>query len=138
MKFYCVTIIFDLQIFDNETKSLLIFFFCCCFEICTRMRFVSLVFPNERYISTSLLKFTALHYGNLSSSSIDKLYLSQGSSNMLFRFFRFFFYVYFIKAFFKNILNNFLIQLSQDILMNIRQNLKKREQFFHPILCMIF
>ena len=39
---------YDLQDFDNETTTLLIFF-----EIYTEMHFVSLVFVNERNITTS-------------------------------------------------------------------------------------
>ena len=50
MKFYCVTNIFNLYIFDNETPALLIFF-----EICKEMHFASSFFLNERNITTSLL-----------------------------------------------------------------------------------
>ena len=50
MKFYFVTSIFDLHIFDNETMVLLKFF-----QISTEMSFVSLFFLNERNITTSLL-----------------------------------------------------------------------------------
>ena len=50
MKFYYVTNIFDLHIFDNETSGLLEFF-----QISTEMHFVSLFFLNERNITTSLL-----------------------------------------------------------------------------------
>ena len=50
MKFYYVTNIFDLHIFDNETTALLKFF-----QISTEMHFVSLFFLNERNITTSLL-----------------------------------------------------------------------------------
>ena len=74
MKFYYVRNIFDLHIFDNETKALLKFF-----EISTEIYFVSLVFLNERNITTSLLmihlKCTVAHYANLNSNSINKLYL---------------------------------------------------------------
>ena len=63
MKFYIVTNIFDLHTFDNETK----------------MDFVSLFFLKERNITSSLLmmhlKCTVVHYDNLNSSSINKLYL---------------------------------------------------------------
>ena len=47
MKFYFITNIFDLCIFDNKTADLLIFF-----EICTEMHFVSLFFLNEKNIIT--------------------------------------------------------------------------------------
>ena len=50
MKFYYITSIFDLHIFDNETTALLKFF-----EISTEMHFVSLFFLNERNIATSPL-----------------------------------------------------------------------------------
>ena len=43
MKFYYVTYIFDLKIFENEMSTLLNFF-----EIWTEMRFVSLFSLNER------------------------------------------------------------------------------------------
>ena len=46
MKFYFITNIFDLYIFDNKTADLLIFF-----EICTEMHFVSLFFLNEKNIT---------------------------------------------------------------------------------------
>ena len=76
------------------------------FQICTEMRFVYLFFLNERNITTSLLmiylKCTVVHYANLNSSSINKLFLNYGLLNMLFRFFRFLIYVYFNEAFVKN------------------------------------
>ena len=50
MKLYYVTNIFDLQIFGNETMTLLKFF-----QICTEMHLVSLFFLNERNIAASLL-----------------------------------------------------------------------------------
>ena len=48
INFHHVTNFYDLQDFDNETTTLLNFF-----EICTEMHFVSLVFVNERNITTS-------------------------------------------------------------------------------------
>ena len=42
MKFYCVTKIFDLHIFDNETIAILKFF-----QISTERHFVSLFFLDE-------------------------------------------------------------------------------------------
>ena len=51
MKFYCVTNIFDLHTFNNETTVLLNFFF----KISTEMHFVSLFFLNKRNITTSHL-----------------------------------------------------------------------------------
>ena len=50
MKFYYVTNIFYLHIFDYETRSLLNFF-----EISTERHFVSIFFLNERNIATSFL-----------------------------------------------------------------------------------
>ena len=88
-KFYYVTIIFDLHIFDKETVALLHFF-----EICIEMHFVSLFFLSERNITSSLLmiylKCTVVHYSNLNSSSINKPFLNYGPLNMLY-FFSFFF-----------------------------------------------
>ena len=86
-KFYYVTNVFNLYIFDKET-ALLIFF-----GICTEMNFVSLFFLNERNITTSLLmihlKCTFVHYANLNSSSLNKPFLNCGPFNMLFLFFFF-------------------------------------------------
>ena len=93
-KFYYVTNMFDLHIIENEifvhiSKKFrrvapLIFF-----EICTDLHFVSLFFLNERNIATFLLmihlKFTVVHYANLNSSSINKLFLNYGLLNMLFQ-----------------------------------------------------
>ena len=93
-KFYCVTNMFDLHIIENEIfehiskkfkrVSLLTFF-----EICTDLHFVSLFFLNERNIATSFLmihlKCTVVHYANLNSSSINKLFLNYGLWNMLFQ-----------------------------------------------------
>ena len=115
MKFYYVTIIFDLQIFDNETTALL-----NIFEICTEMCFVSIFFLNERNITTSLLiiatfkEYCFAWYVKLSSRSIIKPFLNDMPPNMLFRFFRFLIYVYFNEAFVKNLSKNyFLIQISK-------------------------
>ena len=103
MKFYFITNIFDLCIFDNKTADLLIFF-----EICTEMHFVSLFFLNERNIINPLLMIhlicTAVHYANLNSSSINKPLLNYGPLNLLFCFFRFLIYVYFNEAFVKKIM----------------------------------
>ena len=67
MKFYYVTNIFDLHIFDNEMAVLL-----KCFETCMETHFVSLFFLNERNIATSFLiihlKCSVLHYANLNLS----------------------------------------------------------------------
>ena len=93
-KFYYVTNMFDLHVIENEIfvhiskkfrrVALLIFF-----EICTDLHFVSLFFLNERNIATFLLmihlKFTVVHYANLNSSSINKLFLNYGLLNMLFQ-----------------------------------------------------
>ena len=84
------------------------------------MLFVSLVFLNERNITTSFLilmirlKCTTVHYANLNLSTINKPFLNYGPMNMLSHFFRFFIYVYFNKAFLKNFIKNsqFLIQIS--------------------------
>ena len=103
MKFFYVTNIFDLDIFDNETASLLKFL-----EICTEMHFVSLFFLKERNIATSLLmiclKCTAVHYANLNSSFINKPFLNYELQNMLFPFFRFLIDIYFNEAFVKNLM----------------------------------
>ena len=100
-KFYYVTNIFDLYIFDEETAALLNFF-----KICTEKHFVFLFFLNERNITTSLLmihlKCTVVHYSNLNSSSINKPFLIYGWLNMLFLFsffFLFLVYIYFNEAF---------------------------------------
>ena len=78
------------------------------FEICTEMRFVSLFFLNERNIATILLmihlKCTVLHYADLNSSYVNKPFLNYETLNMLFRFFQFLVYVYFSKAFVKEIM----------------------------------
>ena len=88
-KFYYVTNIFDLHIFDKETVALLNFL-----EICIKKHFVSSFFLNEKSITTSLLmihlKYTIVHYSNLNSSSISKPFLNYGPLNMLF-FFSFFY-----------------------------------------------
>ena len=99
MKFYCVTNIFDLHIFYNETTALLKFF-----EISKEMHFVSLFFLNERNITTSLamihLKCTVAHFANVNSSSIKKLYL--WAVEYAISLFLFLIYVYFNEAFVKN------------------------------------
>ena len=73
MKFCYVTNIFDLRIFENEITALLQFF-----EICAEMYFVSSFFLNQRNITTLLLtihlKCTVMHYTNLNSSCINKLF----------------------------------------------------------------
>ena len=98
-KFYYVTNIFDLHIFDIGTATLLNFF-----EICTEMHFVSLFFLNERNITTSLLmihlKCTVVHYSNLNSSSINKLFLNYERLS-IYIFFQFLIYVHFNEAFVK-------------------------------------
>ena len=105
MKLYYVTNIFDLQFFDNEPTTPLIFF-----ENCTKIHLVSLFFRHERDITTSLLmillKCTVVHYANLNSSSITKSFLNYRPSNMsLFLFFLFISYLYFFnKTFVKNVI----------------------------------
>ena len=69
MKFYCVTNIFDLHTFDNETTVLLKFF-----EISTEMHFVSLFFLNKRNITTSLLMINFKMYCGALCSSIFRLH----------------------------------------------------------------
>ena len=65
MNFYYLTNTFDLLSFDNETTTLLIFFFL----ISTEMHLVSLFLLNERNITVSLLmihlKCTVVHFANL-------------------------------------------------------------------------
>ena len=89
-----VTNVFDLYIFNNGTTALLKFF-----EILMEIHFVSLFFPNERNISTSLLmiqlKCTVVHFANQNSSPIKKPYLRAVEYTISFFFFRFFIYVYF-------------------------------------------
>ena len=114
MKFYYVTNIFDLHIFDNEMTALLKFF-----KICTEMHFVSLFFLSERYITTSLLMIrqcTVVHFANVKLSSINKSFLDCEPLNMLFRFFlvffRFFLFLvcsYFKKAFVKEFIKKLII-----------------------------
>ena len=73
IKFYYVLNIFGPHTLDNERTALL-----KIFEISTKTFFISLVFLNEKNIKTSLLiylKFVVVHYRNLNSSSINKLYL---------------------------------------------------------------
>ena len=74
--------------------SFLIMVFQGC-ESCTEMYFVSLFLLNERNIATSLLmihlKCIVVHYADLNSSSLNKLFLNYGSSNMPFYFFDFLF-----------------------------------------------
>ena len=88
MKFYCITNIFDLRSFDNETATLSNFF-----KIWTEMHIVSLFFLNQKNIATPILiihlKFTVVHYANLNSSSKNKPFLNYGLLNMLSRYFRF-------------------------------------------------
>ena len=61
------------------------------FEICTETYFVSLLFLNQRNITTFLLmmhlKCTVVHYANLNSSSVNKPISNYGLLNVLFRFF---------------------------------------------------
>ena len=68
------------------------------------MPFVSLFFLNERNITTSLLmihlKCTVVHYSNLNSSSINKLFLNYERLSIFF-FFQFLIYVHFNEAFVK-------------------------------------
>ena len=99
-KFYYVTNIFDVHIFDKEMAVHSNFF-----QIYTEMIFFSLFFLNERNIATPLTplfkihsKRTAVHYAYLNSSSINK------PLNMLFRLRRFLVYVYFNKPFVKKVL----------------------------------
>ena len=112
MKFYCITNIFDLRSFDNETATLSNFF-----KIWTEMHIVSLFFLNQKNIATPILiihlKFTVVHYANLNSSSKNKPFLNYGLLNMLSRYFRFHIYVYFNEVFLKNFMRNcyFLIQI---------------------------
>ena len=93
LNFYYVTNVFDLHIFDKEMEALLNFF-----EICTEVHFVSLLFLNERNITTFRfmihLKCTAAHYSVLNSSSIIKSFLNYGPLNIIFLFFQFLIYVY--------------------------------------------
>ena len=113
--FYSISqIFFDLHLVDNETAALLNFF-----EICTDMHFLSLFFLSEKNITTSLLrnittsllmvhlKCTGVHYANLNSSSINRLFLNYTPLNILFRFSRFLVYVYFMKLLSKNLWNNY-------------------------------
>ena len=115
MKFYYVTNIFDLHIFDNETTAILIFF-----QISAAMHFVSLFFLNERNIATSLLmihlKRTVVHYVNLNRSSINKPYLRAVEYTISFLFFFYFLFMFILtrllsKAFQKNY--QYLIQISK-------------------------
>ena len=75
------------------------------FSICTDMHFGSLLFLNERNMTTSLLmihlKYAVVYYTNLNGSSKNKPFLNYGSLKKLLRFFRFLIYVYFNKAFVK-------------------------------------
>ena len=71
--------------FENETTARKFY------EICTGMRFVSIIFLTERDIRTSLLimnlKCTVVRYANLNSISIKKPFLSFFASfNFLFMF----------------------------------------------------
>ena len=102
MRFYYVTNIFDLHIFDNKTTVLSTFF-----EICKEMNFVSFFLNEGNFIISRLmvhLKCTAAaHYTNLNSSSINKPFSNYGPLNMLFHFFQFLNYVYFNDAFVKKL-----------------------------------
>ena len=79
------------------------FFF---FWICREIHFVSLLFLNERNITTShlmiYLKCTVVHYANLNSSSINKSFLNHGPLNMPFHFCRILVYLCLNEAFVKN------------------------------------
>ena len=101
MKFYYITNIFDLHIFDNETRALLIFFWNL-----HRNAFCFFIFLTDRNITNSLLtihlKCTVVPYANLNSSFLKKPFLNCRPLNMLFRFFRFLIYVHFNEAFVKN------------------------------------
>ena len=61
-----------------------------CFEVCSEMHLVSLLFLNERNITISLLiihfKCTVVHYVNLNSRSASKPLLNYRPWNMLFFF----------------------------------------------------
>ena len=78
------------------------------FEISTEMYFVSILFVDERNITTSLLmihlKCAVVHYVNLNSSSTNNLYLRTVEYVISFSFFFFeiIFCIYFNEAFIKN------------------------------------
>ena len=80
--------------------------------------FCFIFFLNKRNITTYplmiYLKYTAVHYTNLNSSSVNNPFLKYRPLNMLVCFFfRFLIYVYFNKTFFKNFMKKiyFLIQI---------------------------
>ena len=74
MKFYYVTNIFDSHTFDNKTTALL-----KLFKISTENGFCFFIFSkwkkNCSLIFNDTLKCAVVHYCNLNSSSINKLYL---------------------------------------------------------------
>ena len=78
-KFYYVPSSFDLYIFEMKQQTFPNFW-----------RFAHF-FLNERNITTSILmihlKFTVVHYANLSPRSMNKLFLNYRLSHMLYRFF---------------------------------------------------
>ena len=82
---------FDIDILCHEMLTLFIFF-----EISTKMHFTSLLFLNQRKITTSLLmidlKCTVVHYANLNLSFINKPFLNYGCWICYFVFFIFFIY----------------------------------------------
>ena len=117
MKFYNVTNIFDLHIFDNKTVALLIFFLILGKVFFLKKSVVLQLFPN--------LKCSVVYHANVNSSSVNKPFLNYGSLNVLFRLFLglfvfwcvcLFFYLLFIfifTKFFPKTLYHFSIQISK-------------------------
>ena len=108
MNFYYLTNIFAVPSFNNEVTTVF-----KSLEISTEMHFLSLFFLNERNIATSLfiiqLKCTVVHYANLNSSSVNKLYCTRAVEYAIsFVFFLFLVYVYFNNAFVKNFIKELL------------------------------
>ena len=112
MKFYYATNIFDLQIFDNEKTTYFLkfaqnpFFFsqskkCYNLFFDDRMRFFSLIFLNERNITTSILiihlKCTVVYHINLSSSSINKSFSNDESRRICYFVFFDFLFMFILK-----------------------------------------
>ena len=107
MKFFYITNIFDLQIFDNKTVALL-----KCFKICMEMCFVYLFILNGRNITTSLLmirlKSIVVYCANLNSRPITKQFFKLRLIEYAISFSQILIYVYFSKTFVKNFRENSL------------------------------
>ena len=128
MKFYYVTNIFDLHIFDNETTSLWKNW------NLHRNAFSLFIFSKwKKYHNLTFedtFKMSFVNYSNLNSSSIKKPFLNHGPLNVIFCFSRLLIYVCFIETFVKD----FMKKLS---FFNINfQNLFQDVVYYRMLRCL--